>query len=227
MIDRDRLIIIEVPGFSYLITELRDNHADSCTVIPLYREYVFRVFRYTFYKEACEVNKSSFVLVPFILVVMVCSAAAADNQVVIQARKAGIGQCLPVVETLSDFLIGTARHGADDAWATKNSDQQLYTTTIERADRQGTQLSSLSVAPVAAGGCSAVYEQVQWFDNSCLVVAQEIYGNFTYKGVLADKVAVLGGPASVYLFPAGPGCLALKKEVLINADSLNRDEKTE
>lgn len=172
-------------------------------------------------------NKPSFVLVPVILVVMVCTAAAADNQVVIQARKAGITQCLSVVETLSDFLIGNARHGANDAWATKNSDQQLYTTTIERADRQVTQLSSLSVAPVAAGGCSAVYEQVQWFDNSCLVVAQEIYGNFTYKGVLADKVAVLGGPASVYLFPAGPGCLALKKEVIVNADSLKPGERIE
>ena len=168
--------------------------------------------------------KPSPLLLLFILILMASPAPAADNQVVIQAREAGVGHCLPVVETLSNFLIGTARHGTDDVWATTNTDQQLYTTTIERSDRQGIQLSSLSVAPVAAGGCSAVYEQVQWFDSSCLVVAQEIYGNFTYKGVLADKVAVLGGPASVYLYPAGSGCLAIKKEVIINAESLNRDK---
>jgi len=149
----------------------------------------------------------------------------AENQVVEQAKRAGIQQCLPAVEALSGFLIGNAPHGADDAWPRKGTDQQLYTTTIERATPQGTRLTTLGVAPVTGGGCSALYTQVEWFESSCLIVAQEHYPNLKYGGVLASKVARLEGPASVYLYPAGPGCLAVKREVVVNANRLNRTEK--
>jgi hypothetical protein len=160
---------------------------------------------------------------PLVVVFLLFSASAgAQNLVVEQAKKAGVETCLPTVEALSGFLVGNDPHGADDAWPRKNTDKQIYTSTIERVTPNGTQLSSLSVAPVKGGGCSAVYEQVQWFNTSCLVVAQEHYPKLKYKGVLANKVAVLDGPASIYLYPAGPGCLVMKKEVFTNANALKK-----
>lgn len=153
---------------------------------------------------------------------LVVTTALAQNDVVTKATKAGVKSCLPAVEALSGFLVGKDPHGADDAWHRKDTDKQIYTSTIERITPNGTQLSSLSVAPVEAGGCSAVYEQVQWLPTSCLVVAQEHYPKLKYNGVLANKVAVLAGPATVYLYPAGPGCLVLKKEVMVNANGLKK-----
>lgn len=158
-------------------------------------------------------------LISFIIPVHL--GAAAENQVLEQANKAGIRQCMPAVEAISRFLIGSDKHGADDAYPGKDTDRQIYSTTIERLTPEGSRLISLSVAPVTAGNCSLVYDQVQWFDAQCLVVAKERFPELRYKGVLAGQVAVLEGPATVYLFPAGTGCLTLKKEVITNANALN------
>ena len=158
----------------------------------------------------------------FLCILLIPALTRAENNVVEQASKAGIKKCLPAVTTISNFLIGNDKHGAHDAWASKDTDQQIYSSTIERVTPGGTRLISLSVAPVTGGNCSVVYDQIEWFDTSCLVVAKEHYPNHIYKGVLASKVAILEGPATIFLYPAGPGCLSLKKEVIINANALNK-----
>jgi len=148
--------------------------------------------------------------------------APAGNQVVEQARKGGINTCLPAITMLSEGVIGNAAHGAHSSLSPRDSDKQLFSTVIETETSRGAQLSIIDVAPVVAGDCTATYEQVQWFDAPCLVVAQETFPDYAYKGVLKSRVVRLEGGATVYLYPAGQGCLALKKQEIAGANMLRK-----
>ncbi len=151
--------------------------------------------------------------------ILVSSLAMAENNVIAQAKKAGVKRCLPAVGAISNYLVGTDPHGVD-SFRTAKPDQQPFSATIERNAADGVALSSVTVTPLKDGDCALNYDQINWYNAACLVVAQELYPKHRYRGVLSKKVILLEGAATVYLLPAGEGCLALKKEVIVNANGL-------
>lgn len=153
------------------------------------------------------------------LLILATADAVAQNQVVEQAQKAGVKRCLPAVAAISNYLIGADPHGVD-SFRTRKPDEQPFSATIERDTADGVALSSVTVTPLQDGDCALSYDQINWYNSSCLVVAKELYPQHQYRGVLSKKVILLEGAASVYLLPAGDGCLVLKKEVIVKANAL-------
>lgn len=72
-----------------------------------------------------------------------------------------------------------------------------------------------SFAP-RADGCSAVYEQVSHWQNTCDEVLAAQYGNFKPLGLLQQQIKVYSNnPGSrVMMVPAGTGCVVIKKEIV-------------
>ena len=72
-----------------------------------------------------------------------------------------------------------------------------------------------SFAP-RADGCSAVYEQVSHWQNTCEEVFAAQYPGFKPMGVLQQQIKVFyNNPATrVMMVPAGAGCVVIKKEIV-------------
>lgn len=155
-----------------------------------------------------------------LMLLLATTSVIAQNDVVTRAKKAGVKRCLPAINALSGFIIGQEKHGSHDVWQNGNANKGVFSSTIERDAKQGSSLTSLTVAPVQNGKCSTVYDQVQWFDRPCLEVAKKHFPNFSYQGLLAKRVMLLQGPATLYLQPAGDGCLSLKKQIIMDTDAV-------
>jgi hypothetical protein len=94
-----------------------------------------------------------------------------------------------------------------------DSDRWPTVFVIESADPAGghTRLSTLTVAP----DCAGQYEQVIYWSQPCAAVKASVFAKFTGEHPLMREVNVSDdGPAlQVYLTPAGPGCVSVKKEL--------------
>jgi hypothetical protein len=94
-----------------------------------------------------------------------------------------------------------------------DSDRWPAVFTIESVAPGGghTHLSTLMIAP----NCSGMYEQVIYWGQPCDIVKSTIFAKFTGEHVLKRDVKVSdSGPAvELYLTPAGPGCVSVKKEL--------------
>ena len=94
-----------------------------------------------------------------------------------------------------------------------DSDRWPTVFVIESADPAGghTRLSTLTIAP----DCAGQYEQVIYWSQPCSAVKASVFAKFTGEHPLMRDVKVSDdGPAlQVYLTPAGPGCVSVKKEL--------------
>lgn len=146
----------------------------------------------------------------------------AENIPYDQAKEAGIGKCLPAVQNVSQFLHEGKSHGAHSTWATKNPDKQMFASTIERTYSDGAQIMSIFVAPVPTGACATAYERIVYWDKSCLALAKDTFSDFQYKGELNKFVTYLSkksGGGSVYLMPAGSGCISVRRETISDGNN--------
>lgn len=145
---------------------------------------------------------------------------AGENVPLQHAQKAGIKQCLPAIQKVSEFLLEGGNHGAHSMWSTANPDKQVFVSMIERTFSDRSQIYSLFVAPNAAGECPTVYERIIYVPESCIATAKNSFSNFEYKGELNQRVTVLssknGGDA--YLMPISAGCLVVRMEVIMDGN---------
>ncbi len=76
-----------------------------------------------------------------------------------------------------------------------------------------TRLSTLTVTPGPT--CSGFYEQVIYWPKPCAELKKTVFAAFTGEHPLLRNVTVseLNPALQVYLTPAGPGCLSVKKEM--------------
>lgn len=144
------------------------------------------------------------------------SSLAGENIPLQQAQKAGVKQCLPAVQKVSEFLLEGGNHGAQGIWNTARPDKQVYASMIERTFSDASQIFSLVVTPVASGECPTVYERIAYFSESCIATAKNTLPSFEYKGELNQRVTIMssknGGDA--YLMPIANGCLLVRREVI-------------
>lgn len=148
-------------------------------------------------------------------------AAFAGNTSYEAAQKAGVRKCLPAVKKITDFIIENGTHGSFDRWSTANPDRQQFTTTIERNFQDGVTLSNVVVSPVATGECAVAYDQIGFFEKSCLAVKSELFSKFEYKGEVGKEVAMIAGQNGnivVFLMSVKGGCISVKKETFADAN---------
>lgn len=136
------------------------------------------------------------------------------SQKVVQALQAmHMVDCAPTVQRITDFLF----EGQDANFVAQplGPDNIRWPTvfSMESADPAGghTRFALLMIA----GNCSGMYEQTIYWPNPCAVVKASVFSRYTDEHpLLRDFRASADGPArEVFLTPAGPGCISIKKEL--------------
>lgn len=150
----------------------------------------------------------------------VSSAAFADNMPYNTAKDKGIKKCLPAVKKITDFLIKDSDHGSYDTWNTKSPDTNNFYSTIERTFSDGASLSNVVVSPVVSGSCNVSYDQVSFWEKSCMATKSELFPKLEYKGEVNKNITMIsdGDGMTVYLMQVKGGCIAVKKETIVNGN---------
>lgn len=143
------------------------------------------------------------------------AAAAALNPLTVVMQNAGVVRCLPQIERITQFIASGSESGTVVFPAAKNPDDSLLSISTEL--NTGGQLSyaEANFAP-RSNGCSASYEHVVHWQNSCDEVYAARYTEFQAQGKLQQHIRVyFNVPGTrIMLIPAGAGCVAIKKEVV-------------
>lgn len=131
------------------------------------------------------------------------------------AAQSGIRRCLPRIDQVANFLSTGAQTGAMVFAAPVDADNRPSSVTLETLGSNGLSYVDTSYSPTPAG-CDAMYQTVTYWTDSCEQVAKVAFPHFVQSTPIRQYIAVLDGGASakVFLMPAGPGCISIKKEVL-------------
>ena len=131
------------------------------------------------------------------------------------AAQSGIRRCLPRIDQVVNFLSAGAQTGAMVFVPPTDADNRQSSVTLEMLGSNGLSYVDTSYAPNAVG-CDAMYQTVTYWTDSCEQVAKVAFPHFAKSTPLRQYIGILdGGPsAKVFLMPAGPGCISIKKEVL-------------
>lgn len=77
--------------------------------------------------------------------------------------------------------------------------------------------TGMSVAPIAGGGCNIAYQTAMYVDDGCSEARTAHFPTFSNRSEFGEAVEAYtdeSGAATLYLLPAGEGCMAIKHEVL-------------
>lgn len=138
------------------------------------------------------------------------------NAAVVAYGKNGVRRCLKRVGQVTDFLSSGSKTGMFLFSPNEEPDNRMLSTSMEIASANVLSYASSSFHPRGDSDCAGVYEAITYWQDNCDTVATQAYGKLRQSGVIQTHIRVLdGGPAMrVFLMPAGPGCVAIKKEVL-------------
>ncbi len=132
------------------------------------------------------------------------------------AANAGIVDCVPRIQQVTDFLTANSKSGAYLFIAPADANHHIASASLEIQAKGASSYASASFAPGAGGGCGSLYETVSYWANQCEDVAQRAFPTFPLAGKLGETITMLDGGAylRVFLMPAGQGCLSIKKEMV-------------
>lgn len=144
------------------------------------------------------------------------AGAQQANPITASLMRAGVKRCAPQIQKVTDFLNRGARVATVPFPAAANTDDSLISLSSEVQMGNVLSYSDANFAPRADGGCSAVYEQITHWQNTCDQVYAAQFPTFQSRGLLGQQVRVYyNNPGSqVMLVPAGPGCVVIKKEII-------------
>lgn len=97
-------------------------------------------------------------------------------------------------------------------------DDHLVSASLEVFDGSALFYANMDFAPLVAYGCDASFETVMYWPNNCETVAKTQFKEAKNAGKMRQHIAVLthGSNLQVFLMPAGPGCVSIKKQVLFD-----------
>ena len=114
------------------------------------------------------------------------------------------------------FLTANTKSSAYLFTPQKQPDQSVFSVSLGLEDQNAAAAyASASFAPTTSGQAAAVYDTVQYVAQSCTEVEKSTFKNLKRKGNLGKDIVILdGGAVTVFLMPAGSGCIVIKKEVV-------------
>ena len=132
------------------------------------------------------------------------------------AVSAGIVDCVPRIQQVTDFLTANTKSGAFLFIAPAEANRQIVSASLEIQAGAVSSYASASFAPAGNTACSAMYETVSYWGNQCADVAGRAFPTLPSAGKLGGSITMLDGGANlrVFLMPAGQGCLSIKKELI-------------
>jgi hypothetical protein len=142
--------------------------------------------------------------------------AGGFNAVTQAVARAGVRDCLPRIDQVTNFINTQSQSGAFLFVAPQQPDAALNSVSLELQTPMGLSYASTSFAPVGRDGCDALYEAVVYWENTCAEVATQGFADLKPAGAVREHIAILaGGPSlRVFLMPAGSGCISVKKELI-------------
>ena len=133
-----------------------------------------------------------------------------------QARKVGVTTCAPLVEGIGKHVSGQNEHYSVTTWNKNEPDGRLFNSQVITKYSDGHSVAAFSVVPAKKGTCDGSYTQVFYSEKSCSVMRETIYKDWDFSSEGAGLVILENDNKTVnaILMPAGPGCVAVRTEVL-------------
>lgn len=124
--------------------------------------------------------------------------------------------CASRINQVVTFLTANTKSSAYLFTPQRQPDQSIFSVSLGMEGRNApTKYASASFAPTTNGQAAAVYDTVEYVAQSCAEVEKSIFKNLKRKGSLGKDIVILdGGAVTVFLMPAGSGCIVIKKEVV-------------
>ena len=147
--------------------------------------------------------------------VAAASAPGGYNAVTTSLQKAGVKRCAAAIQRVTEFLANKSRTGTAVFPLGSNPDDSLITLSSEIMAGNVVFYAGATFAP-NGNGCSAVYEAVTHWQNTCDDVVAAQYANLKPVGVLQQQIRVLSNQPNtqVMVVAAGTGCVVIKKELV-------------
>jgi hypothetical protein len=142
--------------------------------------------------------------------------ASAERALAQTATDAGMRTCKPLLDQVNRFLISNSQSAGMAFVSPNHPNTRLFSSSIEIESPQSVTYASANYAPNGDSNCGVVYDAVTYWAESCAVVSSRLIKDVKPMGTLGSKIAMLdGGPTMrIFLMPAGPGCIQIKKEVM-------------
>ncbi len=143
------------------------------------------------------------------------SSAFAGDILVNQAKNAGIKSCLSTISDLETFFTNDIDYGTWSVWASDQSDDQVFNSTLELTFPESSQLIDLTVAPTKDGQCSYTYTRTLYSTESCMATSKfDMMKTSKYKMEVNKVITGFSdGDSKWLLMPAGRGCIVQKKQI--------------
>ena len=141
--------------------------------------------------------------------------------------RAGAVTCAPRVEQVGDFLLQGGEAGVFLFLPESALDQRQIGLMLEivspvgglgsNSDSGGSSAyASADFSPTVGGACGASYQAIAYWPGSCVEVAKTSFSANKLLGVVKRSILMLelGKLGRIFLMPAGPGCVSIKRELL-------------
>ncbi len=132
------------------------------------------------------------------------------------AVQSGVLVCASRINQLMTFLTTNTKSSAYLFTPPQKPDQSIFSVSLGMVGQTGAgAYASASFAPTTGGQSAAVYDMVQYTAQPCAEVEKTIFKSLKRKGILGTDIVMLdGGAVTVFLMPAGSGCIIIRKEVV-------------
>ena len=145
-------------------------------------------------------------------------AGGSTNLLTTQTFSAGVRSCSSRIDVVANFLTKGTQSSALIFLPEREPDNIMVSISAEvQAEGFPRAYASATFSPNTAIGCSAMYETVQYWAESCNVVAARVFKGATPSGPLGSEIGILtiGPLARVFMLrPSSSSCVTIKKEVL-------------
>lgn len=129
----------------------------------------------------------------------------------------GTKTCADRIDQITNFIGTGATTGAILYFPASAPDKNLVSVSLEAVDKdKKSAYASANFAANGAGGCSAVYDAVTWWPDSCENVASKQFAEKKLIGKLKENINMveIDKNARAYLLPTKDGCVSIKKEIV-------------
>jgi len=145
-------------------------------------------------------------------------SAGPTNQIATVMFAAGVRNCATRVDQIGNFLTKGTQASALVFLPEREPDNSMVSVSLE-VQPEGTPRAygSATFSPNTAIGCSAMYESVQYWPESCNAVAAKHFKGAVSSGSIGGEIGMLtiGPAARVFLMrTTGSSCVSIKKEVI-------------
>ncbi|QWF69870.1 hypothetical protein KEF85_10915 [Methylomonas paludis] len=145
-------------------------------------------------------------------------AAPEPNVLTKAMTQAGVVYCRDHVQKVSDFLTKGSESGVSLQLPVDHVNDHLVSASLEVLDNSAVFYANMDFSPLVAYGCDASFEIVMYWPDKCDTVAKTQFSEAKNSGKLRKHISLLtyGDNLQIFLMPAGPGCVSIKKQTLFD-----------